>query len=201
MSKSIGFKSSWIAAGLGAIAICAGAPAQASLVADGLTYTLFETILSPTEDQFTLEITGINGTSDTEGGRFGVNSLAFNEPKPGSVLSGTMTGFTFMTGGLNAMGCDGTGNFFCLKANTAPKAPALAANSELQFTFDVSVAQAGELAGYNPDLKIQWLGSKSGKYDLVSQPLTPTPVPLPAALPLLLGGLAGLSLVRRRKAA
>ena len=187
MSKSIGFKSSWIAAGLGAIAICAGAPAQASLVADGLTYTLFETILSPTEDQFTLEITGINGTSDTEGGRFGVNSLAFNEPKPGSVLSGTMTGFTFITGGLNAMGCDGTGNFFCFKANTAPKAPALAANSELQFTFDVSVAQSGDFAGYNPDFKIQWLGSKSGKYDLVSQTLTPTPVPLPAALPLFLG--------------
>ena len=186
---------------MGAIAICAGTPAHASLVADGLTYSLFETILTPTEDQFTLEITGINGPSDTEGGRFGVGSLAFNEPKQGSVLSGTMTGFTFMTGGLNAMGCDGKGNFFCFKANAAPTAPALAANSELQFSFDVTVAQSGDFAGYNPDFKIQWLGSKSGKYDLVSQTLTPTPVPLPAALPLFLGGLAGLSFVRRRKAA
>jgi len=201
MSKSMGFNSLRIAASLGAIAICAGIPAQASVVADGLTYTLFETILSPTEDQFTLEIDGINGPSDTEGGRFGVSALAFNEPKSGSVLSGTMAGFTFMTGGLNAMGCDGAGNFFCFKANTAPTTPALPANSELQFTFDVTVAQAGDFAGYNPDLKIQWLGSKSGKYDLVSQTLTPTPVPLPAALPLFLGGLAGLGFVGRRKAA
>lgn len=200
MSKSMSFKSSWISVCLGAIAICAGTPAQASLVADGITYTLFETILSPTEDQFTLEISGINGPSDMEGGRFGVNSLAFNEPKPGSVSSGTMTGFTFMTGGLNAMGCDGTGNFFCFKANTAPTTPALPANSELQFTFDVTVAGAGDFAGYNPDLKIQWLGSKSGKYDLVAQTLTPTPVPLPAALPLLVGGLAGLGFMTRRKA-
>jgi hypothetical protein len=197
----MGFKHSWIAVGLSAIAICAATPARASLVADGITYTLFETILSPTEDQFTLQITGINGPSDTEGGRFGVNSLAFNEPKPGSVLSGTMTGFTFMTGGLNAMGCDGTGNFYCFKANAAPTAPALAANSDLQFTFDVTVAKAGDFAGYNPDFKIQWLGAKSGKYDLVSQTLTPTPVPLPAALPLLLGGIAGIGCMRRRKVA
>jgi len=197
----MGFKHSWIAVGLSAIAICAATPARASLVADGITYTLFETILSPTEDQFTLRITGINGPSDTEGGRFGVNSLAFNEPKPGSVLSGTMTGFTFMTGGLNAMGCDGTGNFYCFKANAAPTAPALAANSDLQFTFDVTVAKAGDFAGYNPDFKIQWLGAKSGKYDLVSQTLTPTPVPLPAALPLLLGGIAGIGCMRRRKVA
>jgi hypothetical protein len=197
----MGFKHSRIAVGLSAIAICAATPARASLVADGITYTLFETILSPTEDQFTLQITGINGPSDTEGGRFGVNSLAFNEPKPGSVLSGTMTGFTFMTGGLNAMGCDGTGNFYCFKANAAPTAPALAANSDLQFTLDVTVAKAGDFAGYNPDFKIQWLGAKSGKYDLVSQTLTPTPVPLPAALPLLLGGIAGIGCMRRRKVA
>ena len=65
----------------------------------------------------------------------------------------------------------------------------------------MSVAQAGDLAGYNPDLKIQWLGGNSGKYDLVSQTLTPTPVPLPAALPLLLGGIAGLGFMSRRKAA
>jgi len=197
----MGFKSSWIVTILGVIAISAGTPGRASVVADGITYTLLESTLSPTEDQFTLEITGINGPKDTEGGRFGVNSLAFNEPMPGSVASGTMTGFTFMTGGLNAMGCDGTGNFFCFKTKTPPAAPALAANSALQFTFDLTVAKAGDFAGYNPDFKIQWLGSKSGKYDLVSQTLTPIPVPLPAALPLFLGGIAGLGFMRRRKGA
>jgi hypothetical protein len=196
----MGFKSSWIATILGAIAISAGTPALASMVvvADGITYTLFESVLSPTEDQFTLDITGINGPADTEGGRIGVNSLAFNEPKPGSV--GTMTGFTFMTGGLSAMGCNGSGSFFCFQANVAPTGPALAANSQLQFTFDLTVAKAGDFGGYNPDLKIQWLGSKSGKYDLVSQTLTPTPVPLPAALPLFLGGIAGLGFMRRKAA-
>jgi hypothetical protein len=186
----------------GAIALAAGAPSWASLIADGVTYTLFESTLSPTEDQFTLDITGINGATDTEGGRFGVNSFAFTEPSPGSVVSGSSSGFTFMTGGLNAMGCDGTGNFFCFKANTKPTGPVLPANSELQLTFDVTVAQAGDFANYDPDFKIQWLGSKSGKYDLVSQTLTPTPVPLPAALPLLLGGVAGLGcFTRRRRAA
>jgi hypothetical protein len=102
---------------------------------------------------------------------------------------------------LNAMGCDGTGNFFCFKALTAPTAPALAANSALQFTFDLTVANASDFAGYNPSFKIQWLGGKAGNYDLVSQTLTPTPVPLPAALPLLFGGIFGLGFMRRRKTA
>jgi len=200
MSKWTGFTFSWATAILGVIAISASAPASASLVADGLTYTLFESSLSPTVAQFTLDITGINGGTDTEGGRYGVNSLAFNETPVGSVVTGTMTGFTYKTGGLNAMGCDGTGNFFCFKAVTAPTAPALAANSELQLTFDLTVAQAGDFAGYNPDFKIQWLGSKSGKYDLVSQTLLPVTVPLPSALPLLFGGIAGLGFMRRKAA-
>jgi hypothetical protein len=201
MVKWMSCNSSWLAAISGALAIFAGAPASASLIADGVTYTLFETSLSPTEDQFTLEITGINGPTDTEGSRYGVNSLAFTEPAPGSVVTGSMTGFAFMTGGLNAMGCDGTGNFYCFKANTKPTAPALPANSDLTFTFDLTVAQAGEFANYNPDFKIQWLGGAPGKYDLVSQTLTPTVVPLPAALPLFLSGILGLGFMRRRKGA
>ena len=194
------FKPWWIVTILGPIALCAGAPARASLIADGVTYTLLESTLSPTEDQFTLEITGINGPNDTEGSRYGVNSLAFTEPAPGAVVTGSMTGFTFMTGGLNAMGCDGTGNFYCFKATTKPTAPALPANFELTFTFDLTVAQAGDFASYDPSFKIQWLGTNN-KYDLVSQTLTPTVVPLPAALPLLLSALAGLGFMSRRKAA
>jgi hypothetical protein len=196
------FKSSTIATFLGVIALSAGAPSWASLIADGVTYTLYEGVLSPTTDEFTLVVTGINSASDTEGGRYGVNSLAFSEPIPSSVVSGSLTGFNFMTGGLNAMGCNGTGNFYCFKAVTAPAAPALSANSTLTFTFDVTVAAAGDWANYDPSFKVQWLGNKSGgKYDLVSQTLTPTPVPLPAALPLLLSALGGLGFMGRRKAA
>jgi hypothetical protein len=197
------FEPSWIAKTAGAIAIFASAPTWASLVADGITYTLFESTTSnPDVDQFTLKIAGINGPTDTEGSRYGVNSLAFNETSPtGSVVSGSMSGFKFMTGGLNAMGCDGSGNFYCFKANTAPTAPALPANSTLQLTFNLTVTNANDFTGYNPDLKIQWLGGKSGKYDLVSQTLTPTIIPLPPAPALLIGGIAGLGYIRRRKAA
>jgi hypothetical protein len=190
MVKCMNFKSLWLATILGSVAISASAPSWASLIADGITYSLFES---------TLDITGINGPTDTEGRRYGVNSIAFTEPTAASVVTASLAGFTFMTGGLNAMGCDGTGNFFCFKASTVPTAPALAANSELQLTFNVTVASAGDLANYSPDFKIQWLGGKSGKYDLVSQTLTPTPVPLPAALPQLLGGLAALRFMSRRK--
>ena len=84
--------------------------------------------------------------------------------------------------------------------NRAPTGPALAANSTLQLTFDLTVTNAGDFAGYKPDFKIQWLGTKN-HYDQVSPTLTPTAVPLPAALPLLLGGIAALGCLRRRKAA
>ncbi|MGH8210301.1 MAG: PEP-CTERM sorting domain-containing protein, partial [Steroidobacteraceae bacterium] len=161
------FRSLSTATIVGAIAISAGAPAEASsLTDDGITYTLTESSISSTEDQFTLGITGINGPSDTESGRYGVNAFAFNPPT--GLVTGSAAGFTYMTGGLNAMGCDGSGNFFCFNANTAPSSPALPANSSLQYTFDLTVATAGDFAGYSPDFKIEWLGTQN-HYDLVSE--------------------------------
>lgn len=158
------------------VAVIGATSADAGLVADGVTYNLFETPLTPTTAEFDLNITGINGTSDMEGGRSGVESFALTPP---SNFSGaTLSGFTEMNGGLNSKGCDGTGNFFCFKANTTPPStPALAANSTLDFVFDVTLA-AGSFAGYSPDFKINWVGNKNN-YDLVSQTLTPTPVPAP----------------------
>ena len=183
-----------------AIACAATAPAQASLTADGITYSLLE----GSAGQYTLDITGINGPSDTEGGRYGVNALAFNQPS-GFISATAPSGFSFGTGGLNSSGCDGTGNFFCFSANSTPTGPALAANSSLSFNFTVS---APSLAGWDPDFKIDWTGSKNN-YDLVSLPLAPElpttqapeidPASAMSAMTLLAGGLAVIRGRRRKK--
>jgi hypothetical protein len=104
--------------------LIAATPADASLVADGITYTLIETPLTATTAQFDLDIAGINGPSDMEGGRSGVETLGFTPPT--NFSSATLLGFTEMSGGLNSMGCSGSGNFFCFKNNVSPPtSPAL----------------------------------------------------------------------------
>jgi hypothetical protein len=200
------FKWMYLAGAAGAVcSSVAAAPAQAQLVADGITYTLTETVVSPTMDDFTLGIKGINGTSDTEGGRFGVASFAFNNEGTGWTVTAP-TGFSLMPGGLDANGCNGHGaGFFCFGGNAVGMTP-LAANSSLSFMFAIS---GTGLSSWSPDFKIDWLGTKN-HYDLVSEALTPTSgggtgrggggVPEPASLGLLGLGLAGLGLARRRKA-
>jgi hypothetical protein len=182
-------------------AFIAATPVHAStLVADGITYSLTATVINATTDHFTLGISGINGTSDTEKGRFGVKSFAFNTPTNFSSAT-PPSGFTFQAGGLNANGCDGSGGFFCFSANTTPAGPALTAGSTLSFAFDV-ILSSGTFAGYSPDFKIEWVGTNN-HYDLVSLPLAPTitSTPLPGTLALFGGGLLGLTWLRRRRSA
>ena len=114
---------------------------------------------------------------------------------PNFVSATAPTGFTYLTGGLNSKGCDGSGGFFCFKANTTPVAPALPADSTLSYVFTVTTSAAGSFP-YVPDFKINWVGTQNN-YDLVSLPLTPTAVPLPAAAWLLLSGLAGMGAMAR----
>lgn len=182
-------------------------PAQA-LTADGLTYTLTAfTTANPDVDNFTLTISGINGASDTEGGRDGVFALAFNQPT-GYMGVAPPSGFVTESGGLSssgAGGCNGSGNFFCFQNILPIASSALAANSTL--TYDFSVAATGIStwgSSSNPDdFKISWVGSKNN-YDHVSENLAPAAAPeidpasATAALTFLAGGLAMLG-GRRRK--
>jgi hypothetical protein len=191
-------------ASLSAIAVGAfffATPVSATtLVADGISYSLTETAINATTDQFTLGISGINGASDTEKGRYGVQSFAFGTPTNFSSAIAP-SGFTYQAGGLNANGCDGSGAFFCFSANTKPLAPALAAGSTLTFVFDV-ILSSGTFSNYDPGFKINWDGTKNN-YDLVSLPLDPTltATPLPGTVALFGGGLLGLTWLRRRVSA
>ena len=198
------FKYSSIATILGAVALSAGAPSWASLVDQGITYTLSETVISPTMSDFTLGITGINGPADKEAnlptsGRFGVQSFAFNDEGTGWTIT-PPSGFTVTSNvGLNSSGCDkgGTGFFCFAQPSSAVGTTILPANSKLDFSFSIS---GTGLSSWMPDFKINWLGTKNN-YDLVSEALTPTVVPLSdAALPLLLGAIAALGFIGRRNA-
>lgn len=170
-----------------------------TLPVDGVTYSLTAVSLNSTTDQFTLDITGINGPSDTEGGRYGVQSFAFSEPTNFSSDVAPLN-FTAGLGGLNSSGCNNSNaSMVCFTNNTTPSAPALASDSSLSFVFDLTIS-SGDFLSYAPTFKINWDGTKNN-YNLVSETLAPTftgggdqlTTPLPSTLPLFAAGIAMLA--------
>jgi len=191
---------------IGAALAAIASPSRATpLVDEGITYTL--QILSganTTTANFNLHIAGINGLTDLEKGRYGVESFAFNPPDHFLSASGP-AGYIFQSGGLNSGGCNGHGNFFCFNGPD-PTHVVLAANSVLDLAFTVTLS-SGNFLNYTPDFKINWVGTKRN-YDLVSAEIIPemvetrsVPGPLVGAgLPgLVAGSFALLALVRRRR--
>ena len=182
-------------------------PAGAVLVSQGLTYTLTESVIDADTHAFVMSVTGINTASDTEGGRTGLNSVAFTQPA--NFANATMTnpaGFNLIVGGLNSQGCDGSGNFFCFDDPTITggqpvPGPLLGPSFNIAFTVDTTGAFP---ANYNPSMKIDWVGSQNN-YDLVSLPVgvtvnpppppppPPPPLPEPGSLFLMASGLLGLA--------
>jgi hypothetical protein len=193
---------------IAAIALIVASPASAAvLVADGVTYNLSLDSISGDglTSFFTLVITGENTATDTEGGRTGVNAIAFNQPAPGTVVSGVLTspsGYNFVLGGLNSSGCNGSGNFYCFDNTAIPPTPGTLLSGPLSFMFNVTADTAGVWDNYATHFKIDWVGTQNN-YDLVSLaiPVNTGAVPEPAtwAMMLIGFGAAGYSLRRRRK--
>lgn len=176
---------------LSAAALLALSSAQVSaqsLTVENITYSLsgsFVSAVAGTETwSMTLDI--LNNSND---GRTAVTSLAFNQPT--GFIAASLPGWTTVAGGLNASGCNGTGNFYCFSGYAA-------AATNMSFTFSLTAA-AGALANYAPDFKIDWVGSQPN-YDLVSQPLTAVNVvPEPQTYALMLAGLGAIGMMLRRR--
>ena len=184
-------------AAVGFASMAAPASASTTLTKDGITYmlTLDSITNGDKTGNFTLSISGINTATDTEKGRTGINGFAFNDAA--TATSGTSSGFTFQSGGLDSSGCNGHGSgFFCF-TNTGATFDFSSHTASLDFSV---TSTAGSWDTWAPSFKIDWIGSKRN-YDLVSLPIplnTAPPVPEPGTWALMLVGFGGIGVAMRR---
>jgi hypothetical protein len=186
-------------AAIGLVSMSAPASA-ADIVSEGLTYSLLlnSTTNGGKTGNFTLSISGVNvAGTDTRGGRTGIGAFAFGDPTVGDVTSGLSTGFTFQTGGLNASGCNGTGNFFCF--NNSGYVLNVSPSGMVTLNFSATSNSVGSFGNWAPDFKIDWLGS-ANNYDNVSKIITVNQaVPEPATWAMMLVGFGGIGMAMRRR--
>ncbi len=175
-----------------------GAAAAALLMAGSASATTFIANSSNTSGgsklsgSTTLEVSTVSNTeftfditNPTAGwsGAVGLGAFAFNTNSIGT--SGTITASetspgsqagTFMAGGLNSGGCDGSGAFFCFSF-----APTVAVASEMD--FDIKTTGTFDLSTTNlPDLKIEFVNSAGKKVESLFSadiPLCTTACPVP----------------------
>ena len=157
---------------------------------EGLTYTL--TLNDEATGSFNLFIEGINVAGvDLEGGRTYLEDLSFNPPT--GYTGAMLGGIAAVDGGLNASGCNGTGNFFCFDG-----VHQAVSGSTMSLDFTIT---ASSFEGYVPHLKVDWNGSENN-YSLVSANMVgAVPVPEPETYAMLLAGLGAMGFLARRRQA
>jgi len=156
---------------------------------EGLTYTLTGDTAT---GGFNLFIEGINVAGvDTRGGRTFLEDLSFNPPT--GYTGASLGGIAAIDGGLNAGGCNGTGNFFCFDG-----VHQAVSGSTMSLDFTIT---ASSFEGYVPHLKVDWNGSENN-YSLVSANMVgAVPVPEPETYAMLLAGLGAMGFLARRRQA
>lgn len=153
---------------------------------EGLTYTL--TLNDEAAGSFTLDIAGINVAGvDLEGGRTFLEDLSFSPPT--GYTSAMLGSIAATDGGLNANGCNGTGNFFCFDG-----VHQAVNGSTMSLDFTVN---ASSFEGYVPHLKVDWDGSKNN-YNLISADMVAA-VPEPETYAMFIAGLGAMGFVARRR--